>query len=442
MVAGPEAGTPPADDEVADLTVPALATGTELIGQYRGSGHREPPYLVRRADGQVVQLTRLLYLLAARLDGHSSYRHLAEVLSGRIERAITPGQVSFLIENRLRPAGIVAADPDGGEPAGPPPKTRDRLLALRFRVALVPEHVVGVIARVFQPLFWPPVVVAVLAGFVAADVWLARHGGAERILASAQGIISRPEQILLVLGVLMLAGIFHECGHVAACRYGGARPGAMGVGIYLVWPAMYSTVTDSYRLSRGGRLRTDLGGVYFNVLAMLVMIALYAQTGAPWLLAAFVAWQAATVWQFLPSIRLDGYYILSDLVGVPDLFDRMGPTLRSMLPGRPAHPRVRELKPWARRVIAVWVVLVIPCLAYWLIAFLALAPYVLPYLWEALLVQGTAVGRSAQAGDGAAAAVGVLRMVLLVLPWAGAALILTNLSRRVVRLVRARRARR
>src|SRR3712207_8247936 len=39
--------------------------------------------------------------------------------------------------------------------------------------------------------------------------------------------------------------------------------------LYIVWPAFYSTVTDSYRLDRVGRLRTDLGGVYFNAVFMI-----------------------------------------------------------------------------------------------------------------------------------------------------------------------------
>src|ERR1700684_2326669 len=48
---------------------PRLLDGTELLGQAAGSGLREPPYLVRRCDGQVVQLSRLLYMLASRMDG-------------------------------------------------------------------------------------------------------------------------------------------------------------------------------------------------------------------------------------------------------------------------------------------------------------------------------------------------------------------------------------
>ncbi|RKT82227.1 putative peptide zinc metalloprotease protein [Saccharopolyspora antimicrobica] len=439
MVAEGHRSEPAADEDVARLVVPALVAGTELIGRYQGSGHREPPYLVRRVDGQVLQLSHLLYLVAAGLDGQRTYAQLAAGLSTEWGREITAGQVSYLVENRLRRAGILVAE-SGPDRSAPLPKGRDRLLALKFRIALVPEHVVAVIARIFQPLFWPPVVVLVLVAFVAAEIWVAVQGGVAQLLAGARELVDRPEQILLVVGVLVLSGMFHECGHVAACRYGGARPGAMGVGIYLVWPAMYSTVTDSYRLSRGGRLRTDLGGVYFNVLAMLVMIAVFAVTGLPWLLVSLVAWQVSTVWQFVPSIRLDGYYILSDLVGVPDLFDRMGPVLRSMLPGRSPHPRVRELKPWVRWVITAWVVLVIPCLAYWIIGFLVLAPYVLPVVWQALGTHWDGVGSAVGAGDAAAAVVGVLRMFLLVLPWAGITLVLYNLGRSLTRRIRRSRA--
>jgi putative peptide zinc metalloprotease protein len=43
--------------------------GTELIGQVAGSGLREPSCLVRRCDGQVVQLSHLLYVIASRMDG-------------------------------------------------------------------------------------------------------------------------------------------------------------------------------------------------------------------------------------------------------------------------------------------------------------------------------------------------------------------------------------
>ena len=64
-----------------------------------------------------------------------------------------------------------------------------------------------------------------------------------------------------------------------AARYGGSTPGAMGFGIYLFWPAFYTDVTDSYRLGRGGRVRTDLGGLYFNALVVLASFGVWWLTG-------------------------------------------------------------------------------------------------------------------------------------------------------------------
>ena len=66
--------------------------------------------------------------------------------------------------------------------------------------------------------------------------------------------------------------------------------------------------------------------------------------------------------QLIPVVRFDGYFILSDLAGVPDLFARVGPVLRSLRPGHPADPRVTELRPRARRFVTAWVLIVVPLL--------------------------------------------------------------------------------
>jgi putative peptide zinc metalloprotease protein len=416
---------------------PRLAEGVELIGEYQGSGFREPHYIVRRADGQVIQLPRLLYLLVASLDGQRDLVQVADVLSAEFGKVVQAEQVAYLIDNRLRPPGIVAADPAAGNPgsgpAGAAPKVMvkpDPLLALKFRVGVIPERAVWRIAGFFQPMFWPPVILALLAGFVGLDVVIVAQGGIGRIVPSALALVYQPALTLLVLGLLLVSAAFHECGHVTACRYGGARPGKMGFGLYLVWPALYSTVTDSYRLGRVGRLRTDLGGVYFNAVFIAGMSLAYVETGSPWLLVTIVALHFETATQFLPMIRLDGYYILSDLIGVPDLFSRMGPVLASMIPGRATHPRVLELKPWVRRTITLWVLIVVPYLAYWLIGFLIVVPRVLPVVWHRLVWLCQAVGEAAGTGHAAEAALGVVQVVLLLLPWIGSVLILGMMARR------------
>jgi putative peptide zinc metalloprotease protein len=198
----------------------------------------------------------------------------------------------------------------------------------------------------------------------------------------------------------------------------------MGVGLYLVWPAFYSTVTDSYRLDRAGRLRTDLGGVYFNAVFITALNIAYLNSASQWLLVTIVFLHFETATQFLPMIRLDGYYILSDLIGVPDLFSRMGPALMSMIPGRPTHPRVLELKRWVRNAITLWVLLVVPCLLYWVVTFVMVAPQVFPAVLHRVGELGHTVATLATAGHVAATTVGVIQILLLLLPWAGSLLLL------------------
>jgi putative peptide zinc metalloprotease protein len=425
-------------------TVPRLAEGIELIGEYQGSGFLQAPYIVRRADGQVIQLPRLLYLLVTNVDGQRDHAGIAGALTAEFGKVVQPDQVAYLVDNRLRPVGIVAAEPAAGEPGTgqsarkPMAVKSDPLLALKFRVGVIPERMVWRIAGLFAPMFWPPVIMAMLAAFVGLDVLIIAQGGLGQIVPSALELVYQPALTLLVIGVLLVSAAFHECGHVTACRYGGAKPGVMGFGLYLVWPALYSTVTDSYRLGKAGRLRTDLGGVYFNAVFIAGMSAAYIDTGAPWLLVAIVALHFETAMQFLPMIRLDGYYILSDLIGVPDLFSRMGPVLASIIPGRPTHPRVKELKPWVRRTITLWVLIVVPYLAYWVIGFLIVIPRVLPVVWHRLVFLCHAVGVKAAEGYIAETALGIIQIFLLLLPWVGSVLLLGMMARRPVGWLLAR----
>ncbi len=112
-------------------------------------------------------------------------------------------------------------------------------------------------------------------GFLAITWWVFFDQG---LAPAAYDAFQRPQLLLLVFVVTVLSGGFHEFGHAAAARYSGAEPGVIGAGIYLVWPAFYTDVTDSYRLGRRGRLRTDLGGLYFNAIVVVLTFAWWYAT--------------------------------------------------------------------------------------------------------------------------------------------------------------------
>jgi putative peptide zinc metalloprotease protein len=384
---------------------PRRSRGIELIGKYEDSGFKEAPYIARRADGQVIQLAPLLYVMAEAADGQRTNEEIAAAVSEAIQRGVSADNVRQLVDERLRPLGVIAPA-DGSEPEL---QKADPLLALKLRAALVPERVVNAITKVFKPLFFPPVVVAVLAGLVAADVWLfAFHGVAQ----SLRQVLYSPPLLMMMLGLVVLSAAFHECGHATACAYGGARPGVMGAGLYIVWPAFYTDVTDAYRLGKGGRLRTDLGGVYFNVVFMLAVLGVYAATGYEPLLLIIPFMHLEIIHQFLPFIRLDGYYIVSDLTGVPDMFARIKPTLASLLPWKKTSDRVTELKPWVRVVVTLYVFTVVPLLLFMFGMMLINTPRIMGTAYDSFLVQYRKIGNA----GALEAVIAIVQMAILVLP--------------------------
>jgi putative peptide zinc metalloprotease protein len=394
--------------------LPCRADGVELIGRYEDSGFKDPPYMVRRLDGQIIQLPGLLYTIVEAADGSRDYEALADEVRSRLNLLLAPEDVGFLVEKRLRPLGVLA----NADSTSPKLKRVDPMLALKLRVAVVPTVLVRALAYVLKPLFLPLFVASFLIALVAVDVWLfAVHG----IAQSVRSALYEPFTLLLVLALLAASAAFHECGHAAACRYGGARPGAMGVGLYIVWPAFYTDVTDAYRLGRRGRLRTDLGGIYFNAIFVVATAIVYLATGIEPLLLFIAVQHIEMFHQLLPFLRLDGYYIVSDLVGVPDMFSRIRPTLASLVPGRPADERVRALKPWVRAAVTAYVFTVVPILVLLFGLMTLNAPRVFATAWDSLSVHYEQTSSALQGGETLVGVASGVQMGALALPAAGMA---------------------
>ena len=396
----------------ASARPPRLAEGIELVGRFEDSGFKEAPYIARRSDGQMVQMPPMLYALAEVIDGKADEAELARRFGDRIERQVEPDMVAMLLDEQLRPLGIVA-EPDGSSPQI---EKVDPLLALKFRTKVLPDGFVRALTTIFRPLFFGPLVALVVLAFVALDVWLF---GVHGISQSLRRVIYDPSLLFMLFGGVVLATAFHEIGHATGVRYGGARPGVMGVGVYIVWPAFYTDITDAYRLGKGGRLRADMGGMYFNAVFALAVAGLYALTGFEPLLLLIVIQTFAIVQQSLPLLRLDGFYIISDLTGVPDMLTRIKPVLGRLIPGREPDPRVTELKPWVRRVVTGYVLTVVPLIALLFVVMLIHAPRAFATGYDSFLVHYSRVGPDLSGGRTGKGILNIFEILVLVLPLAG-----------------------
>ena len=411
---------------ITQTVAPARVDGVELIGEMVGSGYRSPPALVRRADGQVLQLTPLLYHVLDAADGRRSCAEIADLIGWRLRRGVTESDVRSLVDGHLRPLGLLRRA-DGSEPQL---KRSDPLLRLKPRFAVTNPRTTRRLTDPFRVLFQPVVAVPVIAGFLAVVTWVFFERG---LGASAYDAFERPHLLLLVFAVSVLSGGFHEFGHAAATRYSGGQPGAMGAGLYLVWPAFYTDVTDSYRLGRAGRIRTDLGGLYFNAIVVVVTFVWWWTTGWEALLLLVATQVLQMVQQLLPLLRFDGYHVLADLAGVPDLYHRIKPTLLGLLPHRWRSPENRALRPWARIVITFWVLVTIPMMALMLLAVVRSVPRLLGSASSALREDVAALAEAWNAAAYADVAPYAFQVLGVVLPVLACAMILGRIGFRFFR---------
>jgi len=410
---GPEQHPLLRPDEVS-TAAPRLARGVELLGPYRDSGRETPPYLIGRA-GTVLQVPRLLHAVAAAVDGRRRFDEIAAVAGAELSRELSEDQVRFLIEEKLVPAGIVTAG-DDIDFAVPSPAADDRLLALRFRWAVLGPGDVDAVARFLSVLFRPPVMVAILATVVGFDGWLLTVHG---VSSPLEQTLRRPALLLLVLVLTCLAGALHEFGHAAACHYSGARPGVVGVGIYLIWPVFFTDVTDAYRLARTGRLRTDLGGIYCNAVFVCGLACAYAITGYEVFLAAAVLQHVTVLNQLLPWMRFDGYYVISDLTGVPDILQRVRPALRSLIPWQRPDPEIAGLRPRSRRTLLAYLGSLAVFVAVATVMSVRAAPRLLATDWRSFLAQAHALRMAIGMWDLPGGVLITAQMALLAAPAVG-----------------------
>jgi putative peptide zinc metalloprotease protein len=397
------------------------AAGIELLGEVPGSGYRAGAALVRRADGQMVQLGPLQYALLQCVDGSRDATAVAEAMSNVLQRRVREEHVER-IAGKLAEQGLLA----GTEQAAPP--RRNPLLALRWRVLVTNPRITGWVTRPFVFLFRPWIMWPVLAAFVAVFWFVLIHKGVASATAQA---FNNPGLLLLVFALAVISAGFHELGHAAACRYGGATPGGMGVGLYLVWPAFYTDVTDAYRLDRKSRLRVDLAGLYFNtfVAVATMVVWLFVRTDALLLLVAVQILQM--VRQLSPVIRADGYHILADATGVPDLYAHLGPTIRRLIPGQPRQPSA--LSGQARALVTVWVLVIVPVLASLLLGAVLLLPHLAASAWHSGRQVGDGMPTALSRGDVIGFLASLLRLIALVLPLAGSVLVTQKFLRTLIR---------
>lgn len=282
------------------------------------SSRRDSPWIVPLEDRRLLlpqALVELLRLHRAGLD--------AQAIGGRL--GADPGEVTAAIARARAGVTAILARPaaTGGH--------------------LVRRDLVGAptVARLARPL---------------VSLFRARLGAVLSVVAFglvAASIAVRPSVTVDAATfwggyTLCFATLFvHELGHAAACLAGGVPPGPIGATIYLVFPAFYADVSAAWALSRARRVAVDIGGVYVQLLAT-AMLAVGALAIGSEVLQAGVLFSVGTLLMTSnPVLKMDGYWLVSDALGVPNLGSQVGARLRDLVDrARGCAPRHTPWPPW------------------------------------------------------------------------------------------------
>ncbi|HEX8429673.1 MAG TPA: hypothetical protein VF625_00240 [Longimicrobium sp.] len=286
---------------------------------------REPMVLceVPRADGSSARfvLPERLVALLRRFDGRGDTAEVARECA--VEGAYSPEAFERLVSGFLLPRAILV---DDAAPAPvEPPRAPTRLSSLTMRTRLLPPEVVTPIARALGWLFARPVFAGGVAMVVAAHLvfYLVIAPGQEMAWQQVRG--SHVGLIMLLMGGSV---VLHEFGHAAAAAHFGCRRLEIGWGMYYHMSVLYTDLSEAWRLPRAQRALIDVAGMYFQALFGVAMLGVYAATGSAVPLYCFIATDLAIASSLNPFFRMDGYWLVSDLLGVPNLHAQSAALLR------------------------------------------------------------------------------------------------------------------
>lgn len=158
----------------------------------------------------------------------------------------------------------------------------------------------------------------VLTIALALDVWFFFH--TPDLL-----LFNNKVNIYMIIGLfafMLGSSFFHELGHASACKYFGVRHGGIGFGLYLNFPVLYTDVTEVWKLKRGQRCVVNLAGVYFQSYWLILLLSVFFLTGNDIVRYLILIMNLGFVMTLNPFFKFDGYWIASDLLGVPNLRQR------------------------------------------------------------------------------------------------------------------------
>ena len=186
-----------------------------------------------------------------------------------------------------------------------------------------PDRALAALLPAVRWLFSKPSVLVWLLTIAVAVIEAARHAGDMATIAPQ---ILHPDNWLRMFVAWTGLKILHEFGHALACKRFGGHVYRAGVALIMFAPVAFVDVTESWRFrSRWQRIVTAAAGIYVECFVAALAVFVWTRSTDPQLQTfaldiCLIASLHTLLANANPLMRFDGYYILSDLAGIPNLY--------------------------------------------------------------------------------------------------------------------------
>jgi multidrug resistance efflux pump len=274
--------------------------------------------------------------IARRLDGKTSLESIRSSVEREFHASLSPEALSAFVAG-LKQARLLETETARAGRARRRRRRWGSLLYLRLSL-FDPDRWLGWLVRHFGWCFTRGFLIAtatliVLAGGVVLVNWEVLRVELPRLL--------RWDALVLVMGSVLAVSSAHEVAHGATCKRFGGEVHEMGLLLLYFQPAFYCNVTDAWMFpQKARRLWVAFAGPYFELFLWACAVLVWRLTDSEtWLyhgaLAVVATSGIKTLFNFNPLLKLDGYYLLSDWLELPNLrrraFRHVGDSIKRLL---------------------------------------------------------------------------------------------------------------
>jgi putative peptide zinc metalloprotease protein len=260
------------------------------------------------------------HFIARQLDGEASLDSIRERTEKYFDAALSPQTLNAFIKS-LEKGGLLATESSSAKQHSAAKRISGNPLYLRFRI-FDPDRLFNGLAPRVRFFFTRSFMV--LSGTVIfAAVFVAISNWPEYLEDLPRLYHFSAIPAFLTLSFLVVS--MHEFAHGLTCKHFGGEVHEIGFFLVYLQPALYCNVSDAWLFpEKSKRLWVGFAGPYFELflwaLATLAWRVTEADTSINYFgLIVMTSSGIKTLINFNPFVKLDGYYLLSDYLEIPNL---------------------------------------------------------------------------------------------------------------------------